>query len=386
MLSLQKFFDYDVDSDDEWEEEEPGESLHGSDDEKDKESDDDYDIDNEFFVPHGHLSEEEVEDADDDNSPDAQKAKLKIIQKEFADEMKKKTEKIKPRLVGVIWQNRDGSRPSACPTVIWDMLTTRSMIFIGKSVSVKKPTPPESTTNSDIEDGSKKRVEMSDAVLADLIRLVHGSTNNVGFLIKEFRAFLAQQNIDQPNYKGFANIRIRSQIKNLAKWSTCPEEGPMQNKLCWYVPPEKREVYGVTGLTFPNTWQYILTKPKKIIETKSKDKEPVVTASVTADAVATMKPGKAKPNAFSIAKFTKVLSEEDKKKQFSNVTTTDKVPLAALSTASVKTSVPATAKKRVKLLMSVPRGQMIPTPEKNALISKFLQSNKPEDVIKIDSD
>lgn len=54
---LQKFFDYEVDSDDEWEEEEPGESLHGSDDEK--ESEDEYEVDNEFFVPHGYLSDEE---------------------------------------------------------------------------------------------------------------------------------------------------------------------------------------------------------------------------------------------------------------------------------------------------------------------------------------
>lgn len=43
-----------MDSDSEWEEEEPGESLHGSDDEKEKdESEDDYEVDNDFFVPHG---------------------------------------------------------------------------------------------------------------------------------------------------------------------------------------------------------------------------------------------------------------------------------------------------------------------------------------------
>lgn len=42
---LQKVFDYEVDSDEEWEEEEPGESLHGSDDEKDKDNvDDDYEV------------------------------------------------------------------------------------------------------------------------------------------------------------------------------------------------------------------------------------------------------------------------------------------------------------------------------------------------------
>ena len=37
------------------EEEEPGESLHGSDDEKDEENpeDNEYDVDNDFMVPHG---------------------------------------------------------------------------------------------------------------------------------------------------------------------------------------------------------------------------------------------------------------------------------------------------------------------------------------------
>lgn len=45
MFLLQKVFDYEVDSDEEWEEEEPGESLHGSDDEKDKDNvDDDYEV------------------------------------------------------------------------------------------------------------------------------------------------------------------------------------------------------------------------------------------------------------------------------------------------------------------------------------------------------
>merc|ERR1712176_896364 len=57
-------FDYDYESDDDWEEEEEGESL--SDEEKDKDEDkeeneDDYEVDNEFFVPHGYLSDEEEE-------------------------------------------------------------------------------------------------------------------------------------------------------------------------------------------------------------------------------------------------------------------------------------------------------------------------------------
>lgn len=50
-------FNYEIDSDDEWEEE-PGESLHGSDDEKEPEED--YEVDNDFFVPHGYLSDDEA--------------------------------------------------------------------------------------------------------------------------------------------------------------------------------------------------------------------------------------------------------------------------------------------------------------------------------------
>uniref|UniRef100_A0A8C4QQ70 Uncharacterized protein n=1 Tax=Eptatretus burgeri TaxID=7764 RepID=A0A8C4QQ70_EPTBU len=49
----EELLDYEVDSDDEWNEEEPGESLSHSEGEED---DDDNDG---FFVPHGHLSDEE---------------------------------------------------------------------------------------------------------------------------------------------------------------------------------------------------------------------------------------------------------------------------------------------------------------------------------------
>lgn len=55
FLCFQQWFNYEIDSDEEWEEEEPGESLRGSDDEKDEENpeDNEYDVDNDFMVPHG---------------------------------------------------------------------------------------------------------------------------------------------------------------------------------------------------------------------------------------------------------------------------------------------------------------------------------------------
>lgn len=75
----------------------------------------------EFFVPHGHLSDEELhnEDESDFNDPENLKFKLKLAQNEFDDERKKKTQKLKPRLIGLIWQNSDGQKPDNCSNGVW---------------------------------------------------------------------------------------------------------------------------------------------------------------------------------------------------------------------------------------------------------------------------
>ena len=74
-----------------------------SDNEDDKEEEkDDYEVDNEFFVPHGYLSDEEEEkDEDEVFNPETAKEKLKHAEKEFEKEHKKKTQQLKPRLWGV---------------------------------------------------------------------------------------------------------------------------------------------------------------------------------------------------------------------------------------------------------------------------------------------
>ena len=58
----QKFFDYEIDSDDEWEDEPEGESIceseKGDEDEEVVEDEDD----DGFFVPHGYLSDDEIDE------------------------------------------------------------------------------------------------------------------------------------------------------------------------------------------------------------------------------------------------------------------------------------------------------------------------------------
>lgn len=54
-------FDYDVDSEAEWDLGGPGESLKGDDSEDDDDPLDDYEIDMKTFVPHGYVSDDEVD-------------------------------------------------------------------------------------------------------------------------------------------------------------------------------------------------------------------------------------------------------------------------------------------------------------------------------------
>lgn len=65
-------FDYEVDSEAEWDIGGPGESLKGDDSEDDEDGLDDYEIDMKTFVPHGYVSDDEINVAsDNEDNPNA---------------------------------------------------------------------------------------------------------------------------------------------------------------------------------------------------------------------------------------------------------------------------------------------------------------------------
>lgn len=234
-----KIFDYEIDSDDEWEEEEPGESLHGSDDEE-KEMSDEYEVDNEFFVPHGYLSDEEAENEENQQlTPETQKEKLKLLQMEFEEEMKSKTERIKPRLIGCIWNSK--LKPK-----IQDAITTfleeRMMILSAPIIITKRE------KISKIE-GTPQRKLLGKEFIPDFLQLVHGSVKSNKVLIDEFLNLLNSKN----NEVQVSKIGLKRQLKELAKWRKCPEEGVMFNKYCWYVSEDVRKQYNL-NLVLPNKW------------------------------------------------------------------------------------------------------------------------------------
>ncbi|KAL0821200.1 hypothetical protein ABMA28_005809 [Loxostege sticticalis] len=151
--------DYEVDSDEEWEEEPDGESVDGSACGSDDSDADEYEVDNDVFVPHGYLSDEEATMDDDDVlslSPETQKARLKHLEDEFESEMKKPTEKIKPRLYGLLWETNEGGKPEKCVDAIWNYFGKMSMIM-------NDPTPLLQPSNEP-EEAEKKKVKKKKVV------------------------------------------------------------------------------------------------------------------------------------------------------------------------------------------------------------------------------
>ncbi|CAB3244676.1 unnamed protein product [Arctia plantaginis] len=151
----EKLLDYEVDSDEEWEEEQEGESVGGSVAGSDEEPDgDEYEVDNVVFVPHGYLSDEEATMDEDDVlslSPETQQARLKHLENEFESEMKKPTEKLKPRMYGLLWETKEGGKPEKCADALWNYFKKMSMIMNDPTPLLLPSTEPE--------EGEKKKVK-----------------------------------------------------------------------------------------------------------------------------------------------------------------------------------------------------------------------------------
>ncbi|XP_018576274.1 chromatin assembly factor 1 subunit A isoform X1 [Anoplophora glabripennis] len=234
-----EIFNYEEDSDDDWEEEEQGESLNGSEDEADKENEDekdDYEVDNEFFVPHGHLSEDEIDDEESARlSPESLKQKLKLLKDEFDQDMQLKTHKLKPRSIGCIWYNKDGSnveeainrylQPLAMITNGQIQIKTRSEIFLYNSGKKNKPLK-----------------ELNPEHIPLFLKVVHGNSNNKRVLIEQFMTYMANNGFTVD----ISKATLLKSLKVLATWRKCKDNGPLKNKFCWLVNEDIVKKYNVS--------------------------------------------------------------------------------------------------------------------------------------------
>ncbi|OAD57470.1 Chromatin assembly factor 1 subunit A-A [Eufriesea mexicana] len=356
LCITREWFNYEVDSDEEWEEEEPGESLHGSDDEKDEENpeDNEYDVDNDFMVPHGYLSDEELradEEDKEDMTPETQKFKLKLLGEQFESERNTKTSKLKPKIIGCIWRGPDNEFPSNIPRKTLDFLLAheawvRQIPIILPTTSenetttandCKSSTPQQSTTTS-------KKSRVPEEALPDLIRLVHGNTHSRRFLVKEFSAYWNKKN--EANSLSKASLLYK--IREIGKWMACPEEGPMHLKACWYVFEEIRKKYHIEELSLPNRWSYNLVPKRKSDVTQFVEKLEKLEKED--------KDNKDKKNVPLITQFTKKITQEEMKKQLTGnpaQTTPRKQPKrATLISVNRGEEFPRTSKEKLKSVVS----------------------------------
>ncbi|XP_076664350.1 uncharacterized protein LOC143366829 [Andrena cerasifolii] len=357
-----KWFNYEVDSQDEWEEEEPGESIRGSDDEKDEEQteDNEYDVDNEFMVPHGYLSDEELradEEDKEDMSPETQKFKLKVLGEQFESERNTKTSKLKPKIIGCVWRGPANTFSGNVPQRIMDFLTAHEAWVRQIPVTLPSSWENEAATESGTPTqrqtpGSSKKTRVPREALPDLTRLIHGNRHNKKFLVKEFIAYWNKKS--KLGETPISKASLLHKIGEIGKWMVCPEEGPMHLKPCWYISEEIRKEYVDEELPLPNRWSYTLfpksksgfTEAAEKLEREDKDRE--------------------KKSVPLITQFTKKITQEEMKEQLR--------AKPGPSTHHRKSAQAKTPKRAT--LISVGRGEQFSKASKDSLVKSFATDDK----------
>ncbi|XP_060067247.1 chromatin assembly factor 1 subunit A-B-like [Ylistrum balloti] len=291
-------FDYEVESDDEWEEEEPGESLSGSEGEEEEEGADGEEEDD-WMVPHGYLSDDEGCQADEDVSPEMMKAARQAKLESWESELKRQTKAALPIIIGCVWeqalhslqkqvQETMDSYQAVCLSA--DPIPTT---YSGANNSKLDSSPSDKNIGTP-KNGMRKPVP--EEAMPDLIRLVHGNLAGIKKLIKKFRTFWGQKisgeaipstpteskmevdtpdmkDEDAPNDKAAMDTSeitedvnayciSKRQLELKISAIAVREKRAAYKKVCWYVHDNILEQYKLTDLPVPNIHESDSEPPK----------------------------------------------------------------------------------------------------------------------------
>ncbi|KAF1385912.1 hypothetical protein PFLUV_G00112700 [Perca fluviatilis] len=243
--------DYEVDSDEEWEEEEPGESLSHSEGEDEEEGGEDDDDDDGFFVPHGYLSDDEgALEEEEGGDLEKQKLRQKVKAREWDELMstKKKMKVLDPVVRGCVWE---GEGPGL-------------QLFQPFALCLVEPLPKADTSPSPEELSRKSQREAQ--LLGQLLPLLHGNLNSSKVIITEFQEFCRQQTSSSSSAPELSspqspaeNIPTRIQVKRLIKSNAVYEKRSTYRRCCWYVHTEVLSRFGQEALPVPCQWTYLTT-------------------------------------------------------------------------------------------------------------------------------
>ncbi|XP_022412959.1 chromatin assembly factor 1 subunit A isoform X2 [Delphinapterus leucas] len=258
--------DYEVDSDEEWEEDEPGESLSHSEGDDDDEVGEDEDEDDGFFVPHGYLSEDEgvTEECAD---PENHKVRQKLKAKEW-DEFLAKGKRfriLQPVKIGCVWA---ADRDSGADLKVLQQFTA----------CLLETAPPEEEQMPK----ASKREKKDQQILAQLLPLLHGNVNGSKVIIREFqeccrRGLLSKDagspelSTASPPSPGHSRpqtpttgedtaVPSKARLKRIISENSVYEKRP-DYRMCWYVHPQVLKSFAQEHLPVPCQWSYVTTVP-----------------------------------------------------------------------------------------------------------------------------
>ncbi|XP_030075268.1 chromatin assembly factor 1 subunit A [Microcaecilia unicolor] len=258
-----KLLDYEVDSDEEWEEEEPGESLSHSEGDEDDEAGEDEEDDDGFFVPHGYLSEDEGASEEEKTDPENQKVRQKLKAKEW-DELLSKGKKfqvLQPVVIGCIWEGAGAG-------VELKVLQRFAVCFLESNIAEEEL----------VQETTAKRTSKDQQILAQLLPLLHGNINSSKVIIQEFqeycrrglltdRAVTASSNGASPTSSNTSRpqtpttneentIPSKARLKRIISENSVYEKRP-DYRMCWYVHAEVLRSFDQENLPFPCQWTYL---------------------------------------------------------------------------------------------------------------------------------
>ncbi|XP_060088643.1 chromatin assembly factor 1 subunit A [Heteronotia binoei] len=298
--------DYEVESDEEWEEEEPGESLSHSEGDDDEDGGEEEDEDDGFFVPHGYLSEDEgvTEECDPENQKVRQKLKAKEWDELIAKGMRLRV--LQPVKIGCVWE---GQESSSCSDL--KLLHQFQASILDTSLG-----------DEEQAEKSDKKKTKDQQILRQLLPLLHGNINGSRVIIQEFQdccrlGLLSGSNgavttssstensplspntsrAQTPVHEG-DGIPSKARLKRIISENSVYEKRP-EHRMCWYVHPEVLKSFGKEDLPVPSQWNYITQIPS--VTREEGGNSPGVVATQITPVSAKRKP----MGSMSITKFMK---------------------------------------------------------------------------------
>ncbi|XP_076009736.1 chromatin assembly factor 1 subunit A [Genypterus blacodes] len=307
--------DYEVDSDEEWEEEEPGESLSHSEGEDEEEGGEDADNDDEdddgFFVPHGYLSDGEGA-LEDEEGGDLEKQKLRQSMKarEWDELMstKKKMKVLEPVVRGCVWEGEGRAAEQ----------------FQSYAVCLVEPLPK--ADNSPSPEELTRKTQREERLLGHLLPLLHGNGNSSKVIITEFQEFCRQQTSSASTSSSSSvpelssppssseNIPTRMHVKRLIKSHAVYEKRSTHKRCCWYVHTDVLSRFGQAALSVPCQWSYLTTgareesREEPLAATGSQGNSP--TTPQTSSTASSSSNKRKSTGSMSITKFMKKCTEQ----------------------------------------------------------------------------